>query len=481
MQLLQRLAHHAAAAPDRIAYREAAGEQRELTYARLHEASQAFAARIRQRTKPAATVVMLCLPNRVEYPVAFLGILTAGCGVFPVSPEIAEAELIDLAREANFTGIVGTPRACHALRGITDFAVEAADVMNATSAEVSAPPGQPRLLLHSSGTTGRPKIVLRDAPSLDAVSANMANAIHFRPEDRVLAIVPLCHSYGLEHGLLAPLWAGSTVHLCAGLDMDTVLPQLADAAITIFPTVPSACEMMCRVARSRTFSGLRKIYTAGAPLPASVADAFELMFDQRIGQLYGATEIGSVAWSDPADPHFDPKSVGQPFEGVRIKIADTTTGDPLTPGHEGEVLISATSMFRGYLNQIQCPLRDGFFPTGDLGRLDHHGNLTITGRLKLLIEVGGLKVNVLEVEETLASHPSVKEAAVVPLRVTETVSRLKAIVTPRDMNHPPVPDDLRKFLRDRLSPHKVPRVIEVRESLPRSATGKLLRNQLETA
>jgi acyl-CoA synthetase (AMP-forming)/AMP-acid ligase II len=136
-------------------------------------------------------------------------------------------------------------------------------------------------------------------------------------------------------------------------------------------------------------------------------------------------------------------------------------------------------MFRGYLHQSTPATLDGFFPTGDLARLDQQNNLTITGRLKLLIEIGGLKVNVLEVEDLLARHPAVAEAAVVAIRVSDTVSRLKAVITPRDPENPPVPDDIRKFLRQRLTPYKVPRVIEVRESLPRSPAGKILRRLLE--
>jgi acyl-CoA synthetase (AMP-forming)/AMP-acid ligase II len=137
-------------------------------------------------------------------------------------------------------------------------------------------------------------------------------------------------------------------------------------------------------------------------------------------------------------------------------------------------------MFRGYLHQSAPSTLDGFFPTGDLARIDPHNNLTITGRLKLLIEIGGLKVNVLEVEDLLARHPDVAEAAVVAVRVSETVSRLKAVITPRDPENPPVPDDDRRYLRQRLSPDKVPRVIEVRESLPRSPAGKIHRRLLET-
>jgi acyl-CoA synthetase (AMP-forming)/AMP-acid ligase II len=145
---------------------------------------------------------------------------------------------------------------------------------------------------------------------------------------------------------------------------------------------------------------------------------------------------------------------------------------------QGHVAVSAASMLRGYLGDDHSPTTiDGFFPTGDLGRLDERGNLTITGRIKLLIDVGGLKVNPLEVEQVLAEHPGVATCVVVPVRVSETVSRLKAIVTPRpDVAEPLEPAALRSFARSRLAGYKVPRVFEVRDRLPTSATGKILRH-----
>jgi len=479
MELLNRLQRHAREAPDQVAYREVTGGGRAMTYAQLAAASRAFAAHLRRRM-PRGGVVMLCLPNALEYPAAFLGILAAGFGVFPVSADSAPAELKSLAGESAAAAIVGTDRACAALADVVGVAIPTADVLSQTDSADSEANHGGDLLLCSSGTTGRPKIVVRSAASVDAVSANMVDGVGFRPDDRVLAIVPLCHSYGVEHGLLAPVWAGSTVHLCPGLDLATVERELTAGGITLFPSVPSAFDMMCQVGAPHPLPTLRKAYAAGAPLPRAVFDAFEQKFGVRIGQLYGATEIGSVTFADPADPHFDPAGVGRPYDDVRVRVVDPDTRAQRPPGEDGEVLISAPSMFRGYLHDAAPAFDgDGFFSTGDLGHLDTHGNLVITGRLKLLIEVGGLKVNVVEVENLLAQHPDVADAAVVAVRVSQTVSRLKAVVTPRHADRPPIPDDVRRFLRQRLTPYKVPRVVEVRPSLPRSPSGKLLRRLLE--
>ena len=155
------------------------------------------------------------------------------------------------------------------------------------------------------------------------------------------------------------------------------------------------------------------------------------------------------------------------MEGVEIDFAD------------GEVQIMAPSMFSGYVDE-RIDLSDGgFFPTGDLGRITERGDLVITGRSKLLIDVGGLKVNPLEVEEILSQHPGVAECVVVPIRLSETISRLKAVITAHDPSDPPNADAVRGFARERLAGYKVPRVIEFRESIPKSPTGKVLRQMLQ--
>jgi long-chain acyl-CoA synthetase len=337
------------------------------------------------------------------------------------------------------------------------------------------------MLLQSSGTTGLPKIVRREAAALDAVAENMVHAIGFTPQDVVLAPLPLCHSYGVEHGLLAPLWAGSCVRFTHAFDPPVVLDQLRTGGITLFPAVPFMYEILAQLGDPGTFPTLRRAYSAGGSLPAGVRQAFHQRSGVHITQLYGASEIGSVTFARAEAPGFDPSSVGTPMRGVSIKILDIQTPDadnPLPPGQEGQVAVAAPSMLSGYLGGQPAPLIAGHFLTGDLGRLDQYGALTITGRLKLLIDVGGLKVNPLEVEGVLASHPQVAECVVVPMRVTETVNRLKAVIVAREGQAAPSPEALRAFVKQRLSAYKVPRVFELRPSLPKSATGKIVRHKV---
>lgn len=487
-QVLRRAAD-APAAPALVQAGPPAGSPAVVSWDELATAAHSFAAWLSTDVPPGG-VVLLCCPNRPEFTVAFMATLAAGARVFPVSPELTDTELATAAGRAAVVAAVGTDAALAALRGHGPFLIPLEDVWRpATDGPPASLPDRGHahaaLLLHSSGTTGLPKIVVRSAASLDAVAASMAEAVGFRPDDRVLAAVPLCHSYGVEHGLLAPVWAGSTVHLCPGFDLPTVTAALESAGgtgATIFPGVPFMYEMLSHHAAGRRFAALRRAYSAGGPLPPAVAAAFRERFGVVVSQLFGATEVGSVTYADPDLEGFDPASVGRAMRGVTVHILDVVEPDverPLPAGTEGQVAIRADSMLERYLGEESPPTVDGFFLTGDLGRLDGHGNLTITGRLKLLIDVAGLKVNPLEVEAVLAQHPGVAEAVVVPLRVSETVSRLKAVLTATPGAGRPTAEELRRFARQRLAGYKVPRLFEFRDALPRSPAGKVLRHQVE--
>lgn len=465
MDLLRHVARHAERRPKWVAYREVTNTSataRTQTYAGLVQAVSEVSSRLRT-VFAAGSTLLVRIPNTCDYPAAFLGVLAAECAAFPVPADAAEPEVCAAIDQSGAVAVIGP--------GLT------------ISPSGRVPMGQRRhgLLLQSSGTTGRPKIVYRPAAAVDAVCANMVGAIGFTDTDRVLATVPLCHSYGLEHGLLAPLTAGASIHLCQGFDLHLVLGQLAGAGISVFPAVPSMFEMLAQLADERSrFPALRTTYSAGGQLPSGIAEAFFRKYGLRIAQLYGASEVGSVTFTRSDDPAFDSSSVGRPMHGVDIRIGAVNDQAQVQPtGTDGQVLVRATSMFTGYLNGESGVTSDGFFPTGDLGRVDASGNLTITGRIKLLIDVGGLKVNPLEVEEVLRQHPGVAACVAVPMRLSETISRIRAVVVPVDPATPPAAEELRRFARARLTPHKVPRVFEFRDKLPTSATGKILRHLVE--
>ena len=474
LRLLEQLAAHAKRTPDAPAVvRAATGSA--VTWRELANQVGATAAAVSRDVAP-GDVVMLACPNDVRFVASYLAVLAAGACVFPVPPDATPAELSAVAERSGAAGAIGVDSAIHSLGVKFHFPLPSRDA--APGRLVARDTARAGMLLQSSGTTGLPKIVFRTAAALDAVAAQMVEAIGFTRDDRVLLCLPLCHSYGVEHGLLAPIFAGSRVHLCDGFDLNLVRNQFADAGITIFPGVPFMFEALARLEGGETLPSLRRAYSAGGPLPPAVYDAFGSRYRVRVSQLYGATEIGSVTYGDPNAEGFDPAGVGRPMRGVSVRILDAgdpRPGRPLPPGAEGHVAVSAVSMLSNYVGDDTPTTVDGFFLTGDLGRLDPLGTLTITGRTKLLIDVGGRKVNPLEVEAVLAQHPMVERCVVVPVPVSDTVCRTKAIVVPR-AGATLAPDALRHFARDRLAAYKVPRVFEIRPTLPLSPTGKVLRH-----
>lgn len=485
LRLLDDLRTHAKSRPAFVAACAVGNPEQNLTFLELHHRVAWLAETLGTRI-PAGSTVLLCGFNRPSFIASFLGVLAAGDIVFPISIDSAEPEIVSAARRARVAAAIVGHSAAHVLRRYfrqnvplndgdrSELLIEPA--WNASTNRGSA------LLLQSSGTTAEPKIARRDGASLDAVARAMVNACHFGPDDHVLSAVPLCHSYGLEHGLLAPIAAGSCVHVCEKFELAPVLSELRDRGITMLPGVPFMFDMLAR-SEGAAFPTLRRAYSAGGPLPRATFDAFLARSGLRIGQVYGATEIGSVTFNDPDSIPFDPASVGVAMDGVDIRILDVT--DPsisqaLVAGVEGQVAIAARSMMSGYIDGESAPLLDGYYLTGDLGVLNEKRALTITGRLKLLIDVGGRKVNPAEVEAVLRQHPGVGSVVVVPLRLSETVCRVKAIVTAADQAAELSPGELRAFARQRLSGYKVPRVIEVRDELPTSASGKVLRTRVET-
>jgi long-chain acyl-CoA synthetase len=479
--LVQSLARHAAERPEAIAFEEIATGRR-LTWSQLLAACAHCSSQLREF--PGGPIA-LSSPTQLEYLVAFHAALLADRVIAPLSPHLTPAEVSATLETIEAGAIIG-PDAV--LGQVTQPIVKlplGSVPLSGDVSEVASALGKHRatgsLLLQTSGTTGLPKIIRRDSAEMDAVADNCRHAIGFTEHDRMLAVIPLYHAYGIDHCVTGCIIAGCTVELQQGFDPARVLASLA-GDITLFPGVPFMHDVLSQMGGEPSrLPKLRHVYSAGSPLPLSVYEAFVRRFGVKIGQLYGTTEFASCTFADVYAEGFDPASVGRPMRGVVARIVDPLEprlDRPLAPGVEGHLAIAAPSMFAEYVGPAGEPVRDGFFLTGDLARLDERGNITVTGRLKLLIDIGGLKVNPMEVEQVLTSHEQVKEAVVVATPVTETVNRLKAIIVPHAGGSVDI-DDLRRLARQRLSPHKVPRQFEVRTSLPRSPTGKILRKALQ--
>lgn len=479
-EILNRLDMHARERPTSAAVTLVGRSgQTTLSWDTLAGAVHSFAARLKSPLA-AGGCVLLATSSGPEFMTAYLATLAAGGTVFPLAAGLTGPEIAAASALASACAIVGDEEPLASMRGRGPVEIPAGEVLGAPPAASGSSGIGGALYLQSSGTTGAPRIARRTGASIDAVARNVAAAVRLTPGDTVLCAVPMSHSYGMENALLAPVWAGAHVRVLQSVDSASLRAELSSGTSTVMPLVPFMLELLAQSAGTAS-SALRLVYTAGSILPQAVRERFSGAWNLSVGQLYGATEIGSVTFSDPSAAGFDPGSVGAPMRDVEIRIVDPKALDierPLAAGAEGHVAVRATSMLESYVDG-PAPINKGYFLTGDLGKIDAAGSLTITGRLKLLIDVGGIKVNPLEVEGVLLTHPDVGDAVVLPMPVSATVSRICAVVTPRVGGARPSIDSLKEHVRQKLSATKVPRVIEVRDSLPKSPTGKILRAQVE--
>lgn len=480
-RMIQQLDRHARHRPDDAALidRLATGPRR-VSWSMLRAASAWAARQVAARVAPGGVVLLIC-DNQAEFFPAFLGTLLADRVIFPLSPGLTGHELTKVIQQARPAMAIGNHRHLARIASAVSSALAVEDLRwddPSDAAQMSDKhQGDGAMWLMSSGTTGQPKIVNRSAAAVDAVGDNCIQAIGYTPEDSLLAVTPLCHSYTIDHAMAASMISGATVRITGGFDPARVMGELAGGRATLMPGIPFLYEAMLTLgdgADLKSKRGIKCLFSAGSPLPSVVFEPFERRFGLKLGQIYGSTEFASVTFNDPRRADFDPASAGLPMRGVSIRVQP---GDGTAENGEGEIAVAAPSMFDGYAGQTDSPLLEGFLASGDLGRVDASGRLYVTGRLKLLIDVRGLKVNPLEVEAVLKTHPAVAEAVVVPVEVTATGNRLKAIVTGR-AGETIDEAEVIAFARLHLSSHKVPRWIEVRRSLPRSPTGKVLRGAL---
>ena len=341
-------------------------------------------------------------------------------------------------------------------------------------------PDDPAVFQYSSGSTGRPKRVPRTHRHLRAEADGYAAAIGLTAEDKIFCTISLFHTYGMGCCLLAAVRSGATLVLFDDpnpfvLQRGRALALIERERATVFPGVPFTFRMLAEAPESADLSSLRQCFSAAAALPRSTFRAFHERFGVPVRELYGCTEAGCVTVNVDDDADGTVGSVGTPIEGVELRIADEA-GEPVEEGRIGEVLIRSAAMASGYADAGELnadAFRDGWFRSGDRGRLDTHGRLFLTGRTKLLIDVRGDKVDPIEVEDVLAVHPKVAEVVVVGVDgEVAGEQRVKAVVVPGgDCQE----RELIRYCRERLADYKVPSSVEFREEIPTGPGGKVLR------
>ena len=443
--------------------------------------------------------VAIVLPNGPAMATAFVAI-AAGATTAPLNPAYRLDEydfyLGDLNAKALVVERGGASPAVEAARrrgvpvielvedcsaGAGAFRLEATDGM-AGSARLPgrAEPDDIALVLHTSGTTSRPKIVPLSHRNVCASARHIGETLSLRPDDVCLNAMPLFHIHGLIAAVLSSLAAGGSVICTPGFNALKFFGWLDEARPTWYTAVPTMHQaILGRADRNADVIGrarLRFIRSSSASLPPQVMAALETAFGAPVIESYGMTEAAHQMTSNPLPPRArKPGSVGV---AAGPEVAIMSEDGTLLPANEpGEVVIRGPNVTAGYEANPDANAKaftDGWFRTGDQGVLDEEGYLRITGRLKELINRGGEKVSPLEVDEVLMDHPAVQQVVTFAVPHDKLGEEVAAAVVLRE-GASLTEQELRDFARARLADFKVPRRVFVLDEIPKGATGKLQR------
>jgi long-chain acyl-CoA synthetase len=338
------------------------------------------------------------------------------------------------------------------------------------------------VILYTSGTTGSPKGAELSHANLGHNQAVTARTLlHLGPDDVVMGCLPLFHVFGMTCGLNAAITNGALLTLIPRFDPAKALEVIGRDGVTVFEGVPTMYAAMLGLAGSTTadVSSLRVCISGGAALPVEVLRGFEAAFGCLVLEGYGLSETSPVASFNHPDRERKPGSIGTPIDGVRMRVVDLDGAD-VAPGEVGEIVISGHNVMKGYWQRPEATaesVRDGWFATGDLARVDEDGYFFIVDRKKDLIIRGGYNVYPREVEEVLYEHPAVAEAAVVGMAHDSLGEEIGAAVALK-AGSGVTPEELRDFVKARIAAYKYPRAVWVVDSLPKTATGKILRREV---
>ena len=481
-----------------------------LCHGELQAQVQAVGAQLRGAGVGAGDRVAIVLDNGPAMAAAFV-CMAPWCATAPLNPAykadefdfyLGDLDARALVVEENATSAaidVATARGVSVLRIRSDAAAAAGAI---DFADVPQSPAKPRpasalaLVLHTSGTTSRPKMVPLSQGNLVASARNIVATLRLAPEDRCLNIMPLFHIHGLMAPVLASLAAGAEVVCTPGFDALRFFVWLDEARPSWYSAVPTMHQaILARAGRNeRTVrdSRLRFVRSSSASLPPPVMAELERVFDAPVIEAYAMTEAAHQMCSNPLPPAVRKAGHVGPAAGPEVAIMDDG-GTALPAGTEGEIVIRGANVAAGYLNNPQANAsafhrdgnghRDGsgdWFRTGDQGTMDAEGYVKVTGRLKEIINRGGEKVAPLEVDDALMQHPAVRQVCTFATPHAKLGEDVAAAVVLAE-NATATERDLRRFVGERLADFKTPRRIVFVDEIPKGPTGKIQRIGLAQA
>jgi long-chain acyl-CoA synthetase len=492
MNLAASLASTAAAHPDRVAIR--LGEDT-LTYRDLDDASARVAGLLTARGLGPGAPVGIMLPNVPEFAVVYYGVLGMGGVVVPMNPLLKAREVAYYLGDSGAAVIFAWHTTAEEVEaGAKQVDAEAILVDPASFAVLLAAASplpqvvdraadDTAVILYTSGTTGRPKgAELTHGNLIKNAEVTRRDLLQLGPDDVIFGGLPLFHSFGQTCTLNTAVAAGASLTVLPRFEPAQALRLLAQHGATVFAGVPTMYSALLHVPDRAAYdvSALRVSVSGGAAMPVEVLRQFEDAFSCIVLEGYGLSETSPVASFNHPDRERKPGSIGTPIRGVQMRVVDSA-GAELPQGAVGEIAIRGHNIMKGYWKKPDATAEaidaDGWFRTGDVGRVDENGYYYIVDRKKDLIIRGGYNVYPREIEEVFYEHPCVAEAAVVGMPHAELGEEVGAAVVLK-AGAAVTAEELRAFVKAQVAAYKYPRRVWFVEALPKGPTGKILKREI---
>ena len=456
--------------------------------------------------KPGDRVGIL-LPNCPEYIYSYYAINRIGGVVVPINNFLKGAEVSYILADCQVHTLITTSPAAHSvlphrgdlkdlkhivLVGEVDEDLREASVPFSSLEEVPLSPEKERkaspsdlaVIIYTSGTTGWPKGAMLTNKNLIYNVISCTKALEIFPKDRFILFLPLFHSFTATVCVLLPIYMGCLTVLLESVNRKDIRHALTRYRVSVFVAVPALYNVMAQAKLSflaRWLNPVRIYVSGGAPLSVETLSKMEKVYRRPLLEGYGLSEASPVVSVNPLDRPRKAGSVGMAVPGVEVKVINGEERE-LGPGEVGELIVRGGNVMSGYYNQPEATaqaIRGKWLFTGDLAKIDEEGYIYIVDRKKDMLIVRGCNVYPREVEEVLYSHPKVAEAAVIGMtdryrgEVPKAYIVLKEGMTADEK-------EIKRYCMERLARYKVPRVVEFRDSLPMTPTGKVLKRELKS-
>jgi acyl-CoA synthetase (AMP-forming)/AMP-acid ligase II len=496
------LRRHAEQCGSKQAFRDAAGA---ATYAELEMCTANLAGHLAEQGVDAGAKVAIFLPSSVQWVESCFAVNRANAIAVPISYESTESEVLYRLQDADCSAIVTTDersplvaklkKSAPNLRLVilTDRGTSKGDGLRFSQLIVASPKSKPRdsldiyapaFIIYTSGTTGRAKGVLLSVHSMLWVTAACWVPIAgLSEQDVVLSPLPLFHSYALNFSVLSILATGATEYIMEKYSTSDAVRLLQTGEFTVFPGVPTMFHFLLEATKKESnlvFPNLRLSISAGAIMPATLNREFESRFGVKLLDGYGITETSTMVTMNWITGNRVMGSCGLPLPGLAVRVVSPATGEDVTIGEEGELIVRGPNLMSGYHNKPEetaSAVRKGWYHTGDLARSDLNGFLTITGRLKELIIRGGQNIAPGEIEEVVNAMEQVVDSAVVGIP-HEHLGEVPAVFIVSREGSAATPEAVIAFCSERLSAYKVPHSVHFVSEIPRTGSGKIIRFKL---